>query len=576
MPATLPVTLTGNQDIDGLLESDRWAVATLSFSFPTTAAAYAADYDPAQGLDEPTTNFSAFTAGQRVAARDVLAQFASVANLTFTESTGGAAANADLRFGRTGATEVAHAYTPTSHPVGGDSWYANTGDFALVANPQVGDYDYSTLLHEVGHALGLKHGHEVYEADPPFFPARPAMTAAHDSMEFSVMTYRSYVGADLSGYTNETFGYAQSLMMYDIAALQYMYGANFSHNGGNSVYTWNPNSGEMAINGVGQGAPGGNRVFLTVWDGGGSDTYNLSAYDDGVRIDLRPGQWTTLSDVQIANLGDGNFARGNIANALQFEGDARSLIENAVGGDGNDIITGNNAVNRLTGGRGNDRLDGRGGADAMNGGTGNDTYMVDNARDRAIESSAAGGTDSVRSSVSFTLRANLDNLTLTGGGTINGNGNGLDNWLTGNGAANRLLGGAGEDMVRGGNGNDRLYGGEGDDRLSGGSGADRFYFDTALNASTNVDRILDFSTAPDTIMLDRAIFDDIALNGTLRASAFRNGNVAADSSDRILYDGATGRIFYDADGNGAGADAILFATVTAGTALTNADFSVFG
>ena len=178
--------------------------------------------------------------------------------------------------------------------------------------------------------------------------------------------------------------------------------------------------------------------------------------------------------------------------------------------------------------------------------------------------------------MSFTLRANLDNLTLTGGGTINGNGNGLDNWLTGNGAANRLLGGAGEDMVRGGNGNDRLYGGEGDDRLSGGSGADRFYFDTALNASTNVDRILDFSTAPDTIMLDRAIFDDIALNGTLRASAFRNGNVAADSSDRILYDGATGRIFYDADGNGAGADAILFATVTAGTALTNADFSVFG
>ena len=103
---------------------------------------------------------------------------------------------------------------------------------------------------ELGHALGLKHGHEVYEADPPFFPARPAMTAAHDSMEFSVMTYRSYVGADLSGYTNETFGYAQSLMMYDIAALQRMYGADFATNSGDSVYTWNPSTGAFMVNGA--------------------------------------------------------------------------------------------------------------------------------------------------------------------------------------------------------------------------------------------------------------------------------------------------------------------------------------
>ena len=73
-------------------------------------------------------------------------------------------------------------------------------------------------------------------------------------------------------------------MMYDIAALQPIYGANFSTNTGNSVYTWNPSTGEMSINGVGQGAPAwrANRVFLTIWDGGGNDTYDLSNYSGGV------------------------------------------------------------------------------------------------------------------------------------------------------------------------------------------------------------------------------------------------------------------------------------------------------
>jgi serralysin len=190
------------------------------------------------------------------------------------------------------------------------------------------------------------------------------------------VSYRSYVGGSTTaGYTNETWGYAQSLMMYDIAAVQHMYGANFATNGGNSTYSWNPATGEMTINGIGQGKPGANKVFMTIWDGGGNDTYDLSSYSTNLKVDLRPGEWTKTSTPQLAKLHwDGSkVAVGNIANALLYKGDTRSLIENAVGGSGNDSLTGNDGVNLLRGGAGSDKLYGLGGADVLEGGAGGDT-----------------------------------------------------------------------------------------------------------------------------------------------------------------------------------------------------------
>ena len=142
------------------------------------------------------------------------------------------------------------------------------------------------------------------------------------------------------------------------------------------------------------------------------------------------------------------------------------------------------------------------------------------------------------------------------------------------GAGNDTLdGGAGSDTLNGGSGNDRLFGGAGSDTLSGGTGLDSFYFDTPL-ASDNVDKILDFSRADDSIRLDRDIFTGIADNGTLSTAAFKVGSAAADASDRIVYDQATGKIYYDSDGIGS-AGQILFATVTPATVLTNADFVAF-
>ncbi|HEX8667289.1 MAG TPA: hypothetical protein VF727_02830, partial [Allosphingosinicella sp.] len=172
----------------------------------------------------------------------------------------------------------------------------------------------------------------------------------------------------------------------------------------------------------------------------------------------------------------------------------------------------------------------------------------------------------VMSSASFSLAGqHVEALVLGGSAAINGSGNSLANSLTGNGAANGLSGG---------DGNDQLFGRGGNDSLRGGAGADSFCFDSGLSGTANVDIIADFSAVDDTIRLSRAVFTGVSANGTLAASAFAAGTAAADADDRIVYDSATGKIFYDADGSGAGA-AVLFAQVSAGTALTAADFVAY-
>jgi Ca2+-binding RTX toxin-like protein len=156
----------------------------------------------------------------------------------------------------------------------------------------------------------------------------------------------------------------------------------------------------------------------------------------------------------------------------------------AINGTGNaldNVITGNAAANILDGGAGNDTLDGGVGADNMIGGDGNDTYVVDNAADITTETNAlaAGGIDLVQSSVTWTLGANIENLTLTGAGVIDGNGNALANVINGNAAANIISGLAGNDTLNGDAGNDSIDGGTGNDTIDGGVGTDTLLFSGA-------------------------------------------------------------------------------------------------
>ncbi len=103
-------------------------------------------------------------------------------------------------------------------PAGGDVWFGTAYNYSLAA---LGNYYFTTALHELGHAFGLKHSQETGGV------ANVAVPAAHDDFEYTVMSYRSYVGGPLTGYTNEAYGYPQTYMANDILALQTLYGANY-------------------------------------------------------------------------------------------------------------------------------------------------------------------------------------------------------------------------------------------------------------------------------------------------------------------------------------------------------------
>ncbi len=128
-------------------------------------------------------------------------------------------------------------------------------------------------------------------------------------------------------------------------------------------------------------------------------------------------------------------------------------------------------------------------------------------------------------------------------------------------------------MLQGLGGDDYLQGRAGNDTLIGGAGNDKFLFNTALNAATNVDTILDMTAGVDLIRLDDAFFAGIGPVGVLNADAFHTGAAAADAEDRIVYNSATGQLFFDSNGNAAGG-VTHFANLATGLALSNTDFHV--
>lgn len=372
MASVTTVTWTGNQDIDGLLTGYRWAQTSLTFSFPADGSYYGTHYATTNTAN--TVGFSQLNAAQQAAAVSIFAQYQAVSGLQFTQIEETATQHATLREAQSTLTRTAETFNPEPNfadAEGGDSWYSSFRTWYV--NPVKGGYAYLTFMHEIGLALGLRDD-----------TTGTALTYAHDSMEYTVETYQSYAGSGVNGYLNEAWSYAQTIMMADIAAIQHMYGANFSTNSSNTVYSWSATTGEEFINGVGQGAPGGNKIFQTIWDGNGVDTYDFSNYTTNLSVDLRAGGWTTVSTAQLADLGGqaapgAHMAAGNIANALLYNNDSRSLIENAIGGSGNDSIVGNQADNVLTGGAGNDMLYGMAGNDTLDGGLGSDTAVFSGA-----------------------------------------------------------------------------------------------------------------------------------------------------------------------------------------------------
>lgn len=399
----------------------------------------------------------------------------------------------------------------------------NSGDERWNAtNLQQGGFSFVTLIHEFGHGHGLAHPHDNgghsgimngVESDGPVAD----YTTGDFDLNQSVFTMMSYEdGWQTSPYGNaETdvgYGYLGGLMAFDIAAIQDKYGVNEDYASGNNVYILKD------VNAAGT-------YYSSIWDTGGIDTI----YYGGAReanIDLRAatlqyeyggGGWVSYAD--------GIYGGFTIANSV--------VIENAVGGSGNDRLTGN-AVNNI--------LDGGAGLDVMAGGGGNDAYYLDNAGDSVVET-VGEGFDAIYSRVSYTLAAGtsvewLSTFSNAATAAINLTGNELGNYVIGNAGANQLGGGGGGDLLYGLGGDDIYIV---DDQTvvyeAVGAGFDSvFAIGTyMLNAGAEVEWL---SAA------DNAAITSIALLG----NEFAN-SIVADQGANALYGGGGADRLYGLGGN---------------------------
>ena len=246
---------------------------------------------------------------------------------------------------------------------------------------------------------------------------------------------------------------------------------------------------------------------------------------------------------------------------------------------GNVTMFGSATLNdHLIAGSGNDTLNGAAGDDTLVGNQGNDLYVVDSAGDRILEGLNAG-TDTVQTSINYTLAANLENLTLTGS-AASGTGNSLGNVIIGSARVNTLKGGAGNDTLLGGGNADKLVGGTGDDRLNGqrgkdqlkgGQGNDSFVLSAARGFGPDV--ITGFNPANDTILFSRSGVGSSINLGAVAAAQLVYGSVAQDRGDRFLYNLQSGALLFDRDGT-ASATAVLIGTLKNKPRITAADIVV--
>ena len=358
---------TGVLTVDALLAGVKWdgmagTAATVSYSFPWTTATNATFSGFAGGAysqqNEPAgAQHSGLDAIEQAAARAAFGAWTSVANITATPLAESSTSVGDIRFAWTSAAEPASdgttawgwAYYPdVLNPSGGDIWLNTGSSGATDADWSVGSYNYMSLIHELGHALGLKH---PFEDDK-------VLDAAHATQQYSVMAYAGAANGLFVDVTETPTTWSwqaynvvpDTPMLYDIAAMQYLYGANTTYRTGNDTYTFDTAT-----------------PFLrTIWDAGGNDTFSIANLSAGSVIDLQQGHYSSIHIPSDSGAGI-NWTRpppaatydGTDNLAIAFG----AVIENAIGGSGDDTLIGNSAANRLQGNGGSNIIDGGAGID---------------------------------------------------------------------------------------------------------------------------------------------------------------------------------------------------------------------
>jgi serralysin len=577
--------------IDALLPPDlpRWngaigSATTVTYSFMTSVP----NYD-----SEPRPGFISFNATQKDGARKAFQLWSDVSGLTFVEVANG---QGQIQLGTYDFDGAAFSVGyPSTHPTAGDIWLSNSYEPNLEQIP--GSNGFQTMIHEIGHSLGLKHpgnyNHPNYDPSEENNPG-PYLPLAEDNYQYSLMSYNGNYpwGSPVDGVSYDGSKAKPSTpQLYDVAAIQYLYGADYTTRTGNNIYSW-----------------GSSEVFVqTIWDAGGIDTISAANQIVDAEINLSAGSFSSIGLRRVSD--DPESATDNLAIAFNV------TIENANGGLGNDILNGNQVANNLSGGKGDDVLFGGLGNDILLGGDDNDTFYSESGDDTY---QGGGGFDRLlvqgdsytlfNGSLSGhgfdTLQDAIEKIEFTGfngesfinaafytngsvkivgmagndklyGGSgddyIDGAGyTDLGSWIDldfiDGGAGNDYLigdtgsdndssldtlnGGAGNDTLLGGRDNDTLNGGADNDTIDGGSGDDK------IDGGTGIDTIIDFIYT-NAILTDDRIFNDTLIGierATLAGSSQSNTINAVAFSGNITFSGGDG----DDDISGGGGDLTAF------------------
>jgi serralysin len=502
--------------------------------------------DPANltwAIADVKPGYSAFDAAQIQSIKNILGLFTDVANINLTQvNPAGTSSNAKILFRNIDNAGYAGAWN------GKDVSITRAG-----TDVSPGDYTYGVILHEIDHAMSMPHPSDTVEGGH--------IDNIEDRVTYSAT---SYYGGAWRGLSVDT------PMLFDIYVLQKLYGANLTTRIGDTTYGFHSNAGNPLYDFSQNAQP-----TFSIWDAGGNDTVDASGYRHDQTIDLHDGSFS--------NIGDGDLFR-NVSIAYN------AVIENAIGGSGNDLILVNSVSNVLTGGAGRDvfvfntALNAASNVDHITDFSVNDDKIwLDPAIFTALAPGALSAAAFHTGSVATTAANRILYDKASGALSYDPDGKGgqeavqfatLKSGLALSAAnfsaeSNDAL----SENAVGGSGNDTIFGNAVSNVLTGQGGRDTFVFHNPLDALTNVDRITDFSTKDDQIQLDPKIFTALAPGGPLAADAFHKGNAAATSANRIIYNETSGALSYDPDGSG-GQKAVQFATLPSKLSLSAGNFTI--